>query len=87
MDVYRELKKEDYGLYVKTIETASALCIKANLNLNESANLEATLIEFALMIRQRCKKDFNKFLSDMVNYHALKPRGFPLHRNLQVITK
>lgn len=50
-DIYRELKEKDYDLYVKTIDKAGALCIRNNLDLIESANLEKTIVEFALTIR------------------------------------
>lgn len=50
-DIYRELKEKDYDLYVKAIETAGALCIRNNLDLMESANLEKTMVEFTLTIR------------------------------------
>ena len=50
-DIYRELKEKDYDLYVKAIEKAGALCIRNNLNFMESANLEKTMVEFALTIR------------------------------------
>lgn len=49
-NIYRELKEKDYNLYVKAIEKAGALCIRNNLNLTESANLERALVEFALII-------------------------------------
>ena len=52
IDIYRELKEKDYVLYVKTIEKAEALCIRNNLDLSERANLEKTLVEFALIIRK-----------------------------------
>ena len=50
-DIYRELKEKDYDLYVKTIEKAGALCIRNNLDMMESANLEKTLVEFVLQIK------------------------------------
>ena len=53
-DIYKELKGKDYDLYMKTIEKAGALCIRNNLDSKESANLERTLVEFALMILKKC---------------------------------
>jgi len=53
-DIYKELKEKDYDLYMKTIEKAWLLCNRNNLDSAESANLERTLIEFALMILKKC---------------------------------
>lgn len=54
MDIYKELKEKDYDLYMKTIEKAWLLCNRNNLDSAESANLERTLVEFALMILKKC---------------------------------
>ena len=54
-DIYRVLKEKDYDLYTKAIEKAGALCIRNNLDSEESANLEKTMVEFTLMILKKYK--------------------------------
>jgi len=49
-DAYKELKNKDYDLYIKTIEKAGSIALRNNLSLNESYNLESSLVEFVLLI-------------------------------------
>lgn len=51
MKNYKLLKELDYDLHIETIQKADVLSIRNNLSIEQGYNLEKTLIEFILKLR------------------------------------